>query len=67
MRARTWTTIAPTTLDSLLADPLVRLTMASDGVTEDDIRTLFVDAKAGIRAQASCVRGDDAEAFRPHA
>ena len=32
-----------TNLDDLLADPLIRQTMASDGVTEQDMRDLFDD------------------------
>jgi hypothetical protein len=34
-------------LDELLADPMVRLVMASDGVTEDHIRRLYSDLRAG--------------------
>ena len=67
MRNRTWTTIAPTNLDSLLADPLVRRTMESDGVTEQDVRRVFQEAGAGIRAQAACIRVEASEEFRPHA
>ncbi len=34
-------THAPLTFESLLADPLTRLVMASDGVTEADLITLL--------------------------
>ena len=33
--------LADMLLDELLADPMVRLVMLSDGVTEDDIRALY--------------------------
>jgi hypothetical protein len=34
-------------LDELLADPMTRLVMASDGVTEDQIRRLYSGHRAG--------------------
>jgi hypothetical protein len=34
-------------LDELLADPMVRLFMASDDVTEHDIRRLYSGSRAG--------------------
>jgi hypothetical protein len=34
-------------LDELLADPMVRMFMASDGVTEDQIRRLYSGLRAG--------------------
>jgi hypothetical protein len=35
--------VPPVPLDALLADPMVRLFMASDGVTDDEIRGLYDD------------------------
>ena len=37
-------------LDELLADPMVRLVMASDGVTEDDIRRLYPGPRASPKS-----------------
>jgi hypothetical protein len=34
-------------LDQLLADPMIRLVMASDGVTEDQIRRLYSGQRVG--------------------
>jgi hypothetical protein len=34
-------------LDELLADPMIRLVMASDGITEDQIRRLYSGQRAG--------------------
>jgi hypothetical protein len=35
--------VPPVPLEELLADPMVRLFMASDGVTDDEVRGLYAD------------------------
>jgi len=52
------------TLANFLSDPLVRLAMASDGVTESELRTVLRDARSAMAARdaAAGVRHEAAPA-----
>ena len=40
------------TLDDMLADPIVRILMAYDGLSEDSVRCVFRDAAKRLRARS---------------
>lgn len=43
------------TLDDMLADPIVRILMAYDGLSEDSVRRVFEDAAKRLRARSDGV------------
>ena len=43
------------TLDDMLADPIVRILMERDGLSEDSVRCAFQDAAKRLRARSDGV------------
>ncbi len=50
-----WLTGEPA-LDDMLADPIVRILMERDGLSEDSVRRVFRDAAKRLRARAERVK-----------
>ena len=42
----------------LLSDPLIRLVMKSDGITEQEMNALMVQLRRALAAREGCLRSD---------